>query len=236
MPIFQSSSSGPLPVSNVVSVTTTYVATTANDIIYASGSPFTITLPAVSGNTGKVITIQKTDASLTNIITVSGTGLSTTLNTQSESVDFVCAAAAWSALNRTYPQIAVAYTPTLTGFGTASGIAIFSRRVGDSVHVYGKFTSGTATATEARMTLGFGGTNANVTSRSTLTTVNLAGTGTLSANAAYSYTVLMEPSVGYVTFGRQGVDSAGLSKANGNALIGTDTISVNFIVPIQGWN
>src|SRR4051794_23937466 len=37
----------------------------------------------------------------------------------------------------------VAYTPTFTGFGTVSGVAIWSRRLGDTLYIRGKVTAGT---------------------------------------------------------------------------------------------
>ena len=43
------------------------------------------------------------------------------------------------------------YTPTFTGFGTASSVAMYWRRSGDSIEIKGRFTSGTSTATEARV-------------------------------------------------------------------------------------
>jgi hypothetical protein len=45
----------------------------------------------------------------------------------------------------------VAYTPTLTGFGTALSVAFVWRRVGDTLHVCGRFASGITTGTEARV-------------------------------------------------------------------------------------
>src|SRR5690606_6303535 len=45
------------------------------------------------------------------------------------------------------------YTPTLTGFGTATNVTSLWRRVGSNLEVHGKATSGTATSTEARWSL-----------------------------------------------------------------------------------
>lgn len=46
-----------------------------------------------------------------------------------------------------------AYTPTLTGFGTASNISFMWRRNGDSIEIKGTFTAGTVAAVTVSMTL-----------------------------------------------------------------------------------
>ena len=46
-----------------------------------------------------------------------------------------------------------AYTPTITGFGTPTGVNITKRRSGDSIIIQGEFTSGTSTAVGATITL-----------------------------------------------------------------------------------
>lgn len=131
----------------------------------------------------------------------------------------------------------VAYTPTFTGFGTASSISIWSKRIGDTLHIRGKFTSGTATAVEARMTLGFNGTNANVTSDATkVASIQMAGPAVVSLVAAWSLYSLIESNIGYITFGAQTSTVAGLTKQNGNGIAVNGTVmSVMAEVPISGW-
>lgn len=46
-----------------------------------------------------------------------------------------------------------AYTPTLTGFGTPTGVSFFWRQVGDSIDIWGTFTSGTPSGATALITL-----------------------------------------------------------------------------------
>lgn len=134
----------------------------------------------------------------------------------------------------------VAYTPTFTGFGTVTGIAMFSRRVGDTLEIQGKFTIGTPTAVEARMTLGFNGTNGGVTSDSTKmsTDTSIAGEiGTNRTSESAMYFILKEPTVGYVTFGAQsvGIYNA-LQKLQGSqAYPAGVTVSVKAQIPISGW-
>lgn len=134
----------------------------------------------------------------------------------------------------------VAYTPTFTGFGTPTNVSIVSWRDGAFLYIQGKFTAGTSTATEGRISLGFNGVNGNVTSSDTtlLPTIKLAGDATRgdTPTAAAFYT-LIEPSVGYITFGQMSAGAVGLTKINGNTLAPTsERISFTAQIPIQGWS
>ena len=84
---------------NIVTKTTTYSVTVNDDIVLAnSATPFTITLPAVSGLTGQHYTIKNIN---TANITVDGNasetidGQLTQILTQYESIDIVCNGSAW---------------------------------------------------------------------------------------------------------------------------------------------
>lgn len=130
----------------------------------------------------------------------------------------------------------VAYTPTFTGFGTVSTSNIRSWRVGANLHILGTFTSGTPTATEARISLGFGGVNGTVNSVSGLPTVQSVGNWFINSNGAATDSVLIESSVGYLTFGHGYTSGSPLTKANGNGMVGAGSImSFYAIVPIAGW-
>lgn len=111
----------------VTSKTTTYTATTSDDLIFASGSAFTITLYTASGNSGRIIRIKKTDSSTSNIITIDGNAsetidgaLTTTLTTQYEEVGLVSDGSNWHTLYRyehkvtRWIRIANSGTPTIT--------------------------------------------------------------------------------------------------------------------------
>lgn len=131
----------------------------------------------------------------------------------------------------------IAYTPTFTGFGTVTAASVWSRRVGDTLHLRGKFTAGTPTATEARMTLGYNGTNANVSSHATkITSLQYAGKMAGDAAGAVEYFMLIESNVGYVTFGRHDASNAGLVKRNGDIMFSPGRV-VSFLaqLPIAGW-
>lgn len=131
----------------------------------------------------------------------------------------------------------VAYTPTFTGFGTVSGVEMYSWREGSNLVISGRFTIGTPTATEARMTLGFNGTSANVTSAGSaiIPTIRQAGLGTYSVAAAFTPVQLIEPSVTYLTFGIQSGSFAGTSKRNGNDFNTGATMTFFAKVPIANW-
>lgn len=133
----------------------------------------------------------------------------------------------------------VSYTPTFTSFGTVSAVSVWSRRVGDTLCLRGKFTSGTSTAVESRMTLGFNGTNANVNSDATkVPALQVAGYGSRAqaATTLFDWRVLIESNVGYVTFGHQLSTTSALNKQLGNAWIASGE-AYHFIaeIPISGW-
>lgn len=142
------------------------------------------------------------------------------------------------AVNNVLPIVTtfVPYTPTFTGFGTATNISFFSRRNKDMLEIRGKWTAGTVTATEARITMGFNGTNANVTSDATkVTSIQLAGPMIWSFSAVFIPNMLIESSVNYLTIGAQASARNGLTKLNGNDLNTGESYSLIVQVPISGW-
>jgi hypothetical protein len=131
----------------------------------------------------------------------------------------------------------VTYTPTFTGFGTAASVSIWSRRIGDTLYIRGKFTTGTTTTTEARLTLGFNGTNGGITSDATkVASIQLAGPMVRGTANVSNYYTLIESNVGYITFGIQSASFGGLTKRNGDDLSGAGVV-FSFLaeVPISGW-
>jgi hypothetical protein len=129
------------------------------------------------------------------------------------------------------------YTPTFTGFGTVTNVQIWSRRVGESLEVRGRFQAGTTTATEARMTLGFNGVDGNVvSSNGSISSIQLCGHYATGAPAAANFAVLIEANVGYCTFSLQNAGRDGLTKADGNIAVAANTVmSLCFSVPIAGF-
>lgn len=136
----------------------------------------------------------------------------------------------------------VSYTPTFTGFGTPSSVEFQSRRVGSDLEIRGKFVSGTSTATEARISLGYNGANSNITSASTsaIPSIQISGYGQMGSSSTTDFSIrpiLIEPSVGYLTFGAARSTANGMSKQNGNVIISNgETCEFFAKVPISGWS
>lgn len=141
----------------------------------------------------------------------------------------------------TYNKLAytpwVAYTPTFTGFGTATAINMESRRQGDTLQVRGKFTAGTVTAVEAQMTFGFNGVSGNVTSDSTkVSSIQVAGSVVRTTVGNIALYTLVESSKSYLTFGAQYASGGGITKSNGSAgFVSSDVNAVQADIPISGW-
>lgn len=134
----------------------------------------------------------------------------------------------------------VQYTPTFTGMGTTSSVSMYSRRFGDSLEVQGQFDVGTATATQAQMTLGYNGINANVFT-STSKIAGIVGVGQAnnpSTTNFQSIYILASNGSNYILFNNStstnGYNGTGL---NGNTVFtGANFASIHFFVPIQGWS
>lgn len=133
----------------------------------------------------------------------------------------------------------VAYTPTITSFGTATGVSTFSRQNAENIEIMCKFTVGTPTAVEARLSLGFNGVDSNIVSDAILVpTIRMCGLATYDAVLGVSSVpmILIESNVGYVTFGLQSTSFAGLTKRNGNVFASAGwTVSFQATIPISGW-
>ena len=129
-----------------------------------------------------------------------------------------------------------AWTPTFTGFGTVSNVTAYSWRVGSELFYEIYFTSGTPTGVEARISLGFNGTDGNVTTASTYSTLNMVGFGG-GSNSAVGIYCLAEASKTYITFGRlQSTSAFPLAKNLGtDFVVASGNYSVKGSVRIQGW-
>jgi hypothetical protein len=127
-----------------------------------------------------------------------------------------------------------AYTPTFTGFGTPTGTDFKWRREGPDVIIEGRATSGTMTGTEARISLPSG-----VMAASDYTTLQLVGKLNAASDSSTYFsgnTVVIEPSVTYMTFGRESSTTNGISKLNGNALISDSVVFSLFArIRVAGW-
>ncbi len=225
----------------IATKTTTYSITTADYTINcdATGGAFTVTLPTAVGITGQLFVIRKVDSTF-SAITIATTSSQTidgvttrTLSTQYDSMTVQSNGSNWVILNRTIPQIWTSYTPTFTGFGTATSIEFQYKRSGSDLLIRGKFTAGTSTATEARVSLPSG-----LTSESTgvIPSIQYASSAAVGYNGAANVSVMIEPSKTYVVFGYQTPSSSGLTKVNGDSVLPAgNTMSFSTRVPISGW-
>ena len=130
-----------------------------------------------------------------------------------------------------------AYTPTFNGFGTVSAVAMFWRRIGDSIEIQGKFTSGTTTAVEARVSFPAGATSAGTDKIPTIRLVGQTQTNTTTGSGISIFNTLVEPSVTYLTFGYRDSANLPLTKQLGTLTGGIgQATSLYALVPIAGWS
>jgi hypothetical protein len=205
-------------------------------------------------------------AGVYNFNQTNGTGRCTgTLQTTSNSTEYQIAVVNVNASAGAYtlyvddfnvgPQIIVqgnpvsdwtSYTPTITGFGTVTGLLAYWKQVGDSVEVNGFFTAGTTTAVGAGISLP--SVNINTTKitgdqtqsfglfwRGIHTTSTVIPGGTV---GPWAITTSSSTSTSAVFVSSTTDSTAPLfSISNGNAVGATgDTFSFYFKVPIAGWS
>lgn len=124
-----------------------------------------------------------------------------------------------------------AYTPTFTGFGTASSVNLEWRQVGSDVEIRGDFIAGTTTATEARMTL-----PNNYTSATTGT--HVVGYWIRGATATgHGSAIRIASASSYVIFGNDAFSGASvnpLTAVNGNGMVQSgNTVTINVSIPVN---
>ena len=130
-------------------------------------------------------------------------------------------------------------TSSFTGFGTVTGIETQCKRQGSDLLMKGKFTTGTVTATEARLSLPVWSGIQLVSKNSTIIP-SLQYTGDLvqafNSTTIFRNSVLIEPSVSYMTFGIQSSTANAITKATGSAgFSNTSASSFSARIPIEGW-
>lgn len=177
----------------------------------------TLSAGSALGGTEKIPMVQSSSTVYTT-----PAALKTYLDAYYESIDTVTAPVAW--------------TPTFTGFGTVSGVTAYSWRVGAELFFEITFTAGTVTNTEARVSLGHGGTDGNVSSASTYPTLSVCGNCLSDSNTAVYY-ALTEASKTYITFGQANPGgTAGLVKRDASAIFNNGTVvSIKGSIRVQGW-
>lgn len=129
----------------------------------------------------------------------------------------------------------VAYTPTFVALGTVTNISIHSRRIGNSLEIFGGFTTGTTTGSTASMTLGYNGTDSNVNS-SAIIISGTQGVGFCPSNVvgAASNWCIIGSNTDVMNFGYQNAGNSALTAASGNAIFGTGAnVSINATIPVD---
>lgn len=225
---------------NVVSYSSATTASVTDDIIQLSGASFTLGLPTAVGASGKVYEIVHLGTSLTDTYTINPNGAETIrgqsdfkLHTNGQRVKIYSDGSNWQVTDHFTETAWTSYTPTFTGFGTATNISFWWKRRGDTLLIQGRFSSGASTATEARVSL-----PGSVTVHSTiLPAIRPVGQWSRSNNASLFPTILAEPSVSYVTFSKLDGSTSNFTKLNGNATIAsTENCGLhNIQIPITDW-
>jgi hypothetical protein len=239
---------------SVVSKTTTYTATTSDDVIFidTSGGAWTLTLYAASGNSGRRLRIIKTTndfAALTidgnSSETINGS-TTTTLNTQYEELEIVCDGSNWLILSRRIPSTWTSYTPT-GSWTTNSTYTGFWKRSGDSIEIDARISlSGAPDNTTLTMTVMPSGLTIDTAKLTLATSRNLltcnvglddSGTRPYLGAAAYSSTTAITIQYYNTTAASPMVANTNIS---GNAVPFTwangDNVLVKLKLPVSGWN
>lgn len=239
----------------VTTKTTTYTATTSDDVILCSGSAFTVTLYAASGNSGKQLIIKKTDSSLTNIITIDGNASETIdgattkkLCTQYETMRIVCDGSNWHIVEHVIDgssSTSLTFTPAAAGFGTISNASYTTHRRGDRFHAIGTFKFDTSNASAAAIAVPSGIT-LNSSKLSSTTNVVIVGYWIQVSSAATNfYTAAGSAGVlfydgsdtanVYMAY-RTGSTTNQINKSNVVDMVAANTtISFNCEFPVTNW-
>lgn len=170
-----------------------------------------------------------------NYVTATATAYSTDSITVNEIVP------ARSVLGNTTIDVPVltdwqAYTPTFQGFGTPTNVEFQWRQNGENVDIRGKFTSGTATAVEARIGLPNGYNSASTARIPSISIFGRYGATSSTPNSPNgSGNILVEPNVAHATFSGESTAGLSVTKQTGSTLTTNgNTISFFASVPISG--
>jgi hypothetical protein len=127
------------------------------------------------------------------------------------------------------------YTPTFTGFGTATSVNMWWRRVGDAIQIRGDFLPGTCTAVEARVSLP-NNYIASVVGGANVQSLGVLGYGESASATRFQLQGLYEQSQGYITFGIRTASTIEFTKVNGNAGFSSGVrVAIPVLtIPVQG--
>lgn len=127
----------------------------------------------------------------------------------------------------------IAYTPTITGFGTASSVEFFYSRDGEDLIVRGNFTSGTSTAVEAQISLPSGLS----IDGDKIPSILKVGSGNRNASTDNQFHILATGGDSFFNIGIQAAGWNGVVVRNGSDLLASgNALSFTARVPIAGWS
>lgn len=234
-----------------------YTATTSDVVIPvdATSGSFTVTLYAASGNSGRRLTIVRTDQTLANAVTIDGNASETIrgattfkLATQYESVTIICDGSNWHIEQHNIPSIWTTFTMSITGStsnptkGTASTDAAYWRRVGDSMEIqytYIHTTVGSGAAGSGRYRFTIPGSLTADTGKITAISGSNGGPNIGSANVngtapgSLNGQCELETTTGIAIFCPTSADHVGSALAPLNGAVAKYSFSAK--VPITGW-
>lgn len=234
---------------------TGYILTSNDDFILwtlTNASNDTCVIPAAASNAGKVFriklaattaafnTLTATRTSSDTFTLADGTTGATSLVffTQGEEYELVSdGVSVWQVLSHRTITGWVAYTPVTQGFGIISSSNWRWRRNGDSVEFCGRFTSGTITASEAR--IGFPAVGNSDSTVFSFQVCGIAQTDAPTTNYV-AFGIFIQPGVTYINFGYAQVNSTGSPvstvPAGGTSMFAnSQIITISATVPISGW-
>lgn len=241
-------SSSAVPAWTYVSQSSTLNPAVVGDYYLLSGNSFTITLPTAASISGQGIMFQHNGTSESQIYTLATAGGQTiggvtstnyVLHSNKEILYIISDGTNWQIIQHKTKTNPVVFTPTYTNFGTVVTSNVFSWRDGSLLCVGGGFTAPTTGANPASMTMGFDGTNNNISADTTLLGANATAIGTWgSTSFQESGLMLTTNSASSIQFGQPYTlgSTAPLSQANANSVVASGgKVSLNFCIPISGW-
>lgn len=217
----------------------TVLTTDTHIDVDTSGGAVTVVIPAAAaGNNGQVVWIRKTTSDFT-AVTIT-TGISTTLNTTGECIQCQSNGTTWVVVNRYTPSYWVAYTPAGTFVSNATYTGLYKRE-GDSLRcrVNIAFAGGTTATTLSGITIP---ATLAIDTAKILNTVDGetrvgevtcrdSGNSTWTGYALYQSSTLIRPQ-----YLNNTPNLAGITQVAPFTFLASDSINIEFLVPISGWN
>lgn len=174
-------------------------------------------------------------ASTSNCIRISGSNPGTTVGIDKAYTGLRTNSEVSGQLNTPWSDCGITASD-FQGFGTVSSVSLQCMRIGPNLLMRGAFIPGNTTAVQARINLKFNGQSLNTSNSTYIPALQKAGDFSFGAQAASYGSVLVAPSLSYITMGIQSATKAGIVNANGNDIANSGVlVSLNASIPISGW-